>query len=96
MGAREAGLDRAEFAEETCWKIEREREEEQRAKEAAGERARRDKLKKLKETERVSALHAAAKALAVSQGRTYATMGDYRECNGVPRQVSSSEKNVPK
>ena len=37
----------------------------------------------------------AAHALAVSRGRTYATLGDYRECNGVPRQVSSSQKNVP-
>ena len=39
------------------------------------------------EIERVSSPHARAKALTVSQGRTYATMGDYRECNDVPRQV---------
>ena len=76
-------------------KIEREKEEEQRAKEEAAERARRNRPKTQEEIERVRALHARAHALAVSRGRKWATMGDYRECNGVPRQVSSSRKNVP-
>ena len=77
-------------------KIEREKEEEQRAKEEAAERARRNRPKTQEEIERVRALHASAHALAVSRGRTFATMGDYRERNGVHRQVSSSRKNVPK
>ena len=77
-------------------KIEREKEEEQRAKEAEAERAGRNRPKTQEKIERVRVLHARAHAVAVSRGRTWATMGDYRECNGVPRQVSSSRKNVPK
>ena len=68
-------------------RIEREKEEERRAKVAAAERARRNRPKTQEEIERVRALHARARALAVSRGRTRATLGDYRECNGVPRLV---------
>ena len=70
-------------------KIEREKEEEQRAKEAVAERARRNKPKTQEEIERRRALTLAAHALAVSRGSTYATLGGYSECNGVPRQASS-------
>ena len=70
-------------------KIEREKEEEQRAKEEAAERVRRNKPKTQEEIERRRALALAEHTLAVSRSRTYVTLGDYRECNGVPRQVSS-------
>ena len=75
-------------------KIEREKEEEHRAKEEAAERARRNRPKTPKEIE--SRRKLAALALAVSRGRTCATLGDYRECNGVPRLVSEFRKNVSK
>ena len=68
-------------------KIEREKEEEQRAKEEAAERARRNRPKTPKEIESRRKLALAALALAVSRGRTRATLGDYRECNGVPRLI---------
>ena len=77
-------------------KIEREKEEEQRAKEEAAELARRNRPKTPKEIESRRKLALAALALAVSRGRTCATLGDYRECNGVPRLVSESRKNVSK
>ncbi len=41
MVAQEAGRNQAGFAEETGWKIEREREAERRAKAAAAELAKR-------------------------------------------------------
>ena len=75
-------------------KIEREKEEEQRAKEEAAERARRNRPKTREEIESRRKLALAALALAVSRGRTWATLGDYRECNGVPRLVLESRKNV--
>ena len=68
-------------------KIEREKEEEQRAKEEAAERARRNRPKTREEIESRRKLALAALALAVSRGRTRATLGDYRECNGVPRLI---------
>ena len=71
-------------------KIEREKIEEQRAKEEANERARRNPPKTKEEIERRRALALAAHALAVSRGLTYATLGDYRECNGVPHQVEKT------
>jgi hypothetical protein len=77
-------------------KIEREKEEERRAKEEAAERARRNRPKTQEEIESRRKLALAALALAVSRGRTCATLGDYRECNGVPRQASESRKNVSK
>ena len=77
-------------------KIEREKEEEQRAKEEAAERARRNRPKTREEIESRRKLALAALALAVSRGRTRATLGDYRECNGVPRLVSESRNNVSK
>ena len=77
-------------------KIARKNEEEQRAKEEAAERARRNRPKTQEEIDSRRALALAAHALAVSRGRICATLGDYRECNGVPRLVSESRKKCLK
>ena len=72
-------------------KIERERDAQRRAKEAAGALARRNRPKIQREIEKKLALYAAAMALAVSHGRERASLADFRECNGVPHFVSSKK-----
>ena len=73
--------------------IEREKEEQRQAKEAAAALARKIRPKTQKEIDQMRALWSAAKALAVSQGRKEASFADLRECRGVPRLVSSKRKD---
>ncbi len=73
--------------------IEREKEEQRLAKEAAAALARKMRPKTQKEIDHMRALWSAAKALAVSQGSKEASFADLRECSGVPRLVSSKRKD---
>jgi hypothetical protein len=73
--------------------IEREKEEQRRAKEAAAALGKKIKPKTHREIDQTQALFAAAKALAVSQGRKDQSFADLRECRGVPRLVSSKQKD---
>ena len=72
--------------------IEREKEEQRRAEEAAAALARKMRPTQ-KEIDQMCALWSAAKALAVSQGCKEASFAGLRECRGVPRLVSSKRKD---
>ena len=85
---RQAQIERA-LQRKLAERIERESEEARRAKEAAAERARRNRPKTPKKIEQELALFAAARVLAVSLGCQHPSLADFRECSGVPRQVSS-------
>jgi hypothetical protein len=67
--------------------IEREKEEERRAKEAAAVLARRNRSKSQREIKEKLALFAEATALTVSQGCKDPSFSDLREGSGVPRLV---------
>jgi hypothetical protein len=73
--------------------IEREKEEQRLAEEAAAALARNIRPKTQREIDQTRALWSAAKELAVSQGRKDVAFADLRESRGDPRLVSSKRKD---
>ena len=71
--------------------IEREKEEQRQAEEAAAALARKTRPKSQREIKETFALYAAATKLAVSQGSEQSSLADWRECSGVSRLVSSKK-----
>ncbi len=78
-GRKETGPDRAGFLEDTC--------REDRTGEGNGAMSSRPLSQR--EIDQKLALYAAATALAVLQGRKDLSLGDLRECSGVPHLISS-------